>query len=447
MQDKVKPEISLTLIPPSPVTDQIILDIRGAVRNTQDTEMVFDAALYLDEEKAENRLYGEIIKVPAKSAGGIKFRWSTKDQAGEHRIILVASSACGVVRISQTLNILASIDRSTGRIDGAWAGICHWSEEEGKHWNHDIKTMTDENWRGLVRDMHRIGMDTILVQEVFRNQMYSVHHTIEKDGYSGLAYYPSKLFHGRMPIAAVDPLEAVFSEADKLGTHVLPGIGLYAWFDYSPGSLAWHINVADELWEMYGHHPSFYGWKISEEGPGTLGHWNGTEDENAKARKEVVDFFRVFRGHVQTLAPDKPVMVARNTYGLRGAEEAYRQLLPHLDILCSFCFHRMPEGELTGEEAANLLQKLCDEAGSHLWMDMEVFLFEEGAEGKESGALIPRPIDGLVSDLVRFTNFEKIFCYQYPGLMTHPDASMKLGGRAAVNLYQDYRNYLAARAV
>ena len=34
------PEISLTLVPPSPVTDQITLDICGAVRNSQDTELV-----------------------------------------------------------------------------------------------------------------------------------------------------------------------------------------------------------------------------------------------------------------------------------------------------------------------------------------------------------------------------------------------------------------------
>ncbi len=440
MQCKSKPEIALTLIPPSPVTDKIVLDVRGALRNSQNMETAYEVCVYLDNESAHTRLHSETINVPAKSAGGISFRWPTKDNSGEHKIILVAKSNLGILRISQTLEILESEDRSTGRIDGAWAGIYHWSEEEGKHWNRDIKNMTDENWRELVRDMHSIGMDTILVQEVFRNQMYSGNHNIENEGYGGLAYYPSKLFPGRMPMAAEDPLEAIFSEADKLGTHVLPGVGLYAWFDYSPGSLAWHIKVADELWDMYGHHPSFYGWKISEEGPGTLGKWDGNEEENAKARKELVDFFREFRSHVRNLAPDKPVMVARNTYGLRGSEEAYRQLLPHLDILCSFCFHRMPEGELTGEEAAGFLQELCDEAGSHLWMDMEVFLFGDG------NALIPRPVDGLVSDLRRFPNFEKIFCYQYPGLMTHPDASIELGGQAAVKLYQDYRSYLETQA-
>ncbi|MEI6423907.1 MAG: DUF4434 domain-containing protein, partial [Lentisphaerota bacterium] len=410
------PEISLTLVPPSPVTDQITLDICGAVRNSQDTELVFDVSAYLDEEKNENRLHVEAIRIPAKSAGGIKFRWPTKGNKGKHMIILVADSARDTLRISRPLEILESRIRSTERIEGAWAGICHWSEEEGRHWNKDIRNLTDDDWRGIVRDMHSIGMNTILIQEVFRNDAYAGKHNIGKEGYKGLAYYPSRLFPGRMKIAAADPLEAIFDEADKLGTHVLPGIGLYAWFDYSPGSLEWHLKVADEIWEMYGHHPSFYGWKISEEGHGSLGSWNATEEENEKARNQLVEFFRNFGAHVRKFAPDKPVMVARNTYGLRGSEEAYRQLLPHLDILCSFCFHRMPDGEMTGEAAAEFLQKLCDEAGSHLWMDMEVFLFENGKDG---GPLIPRPIAGLLSDLRRFPNFEKIFCYQYPGLMTH----------------------------
>lgn len=32
--------------------------------------------------------------------------------------------------------------------------------------------MTDDQWRELVRSMHSIGMDVIVLQEVFRNQDY-----------------------------------------------------------------------------------------------------------------------------------------------------------------------------------------------------------------------------------------------------------------------------------
>jgi len=377
-------------------------------------------------------LHRERIEVDGHGAAGIKFRWPTAGHDGNHTLIVDATCGEESHRTSRPLRVLPSAVRSTEMIGGAWAGIYHWSEVEGRHWNPELKPFSEEQWRELVRGMHEVGIDVINIQEIFRNEEYAGKHAIEREGYKGKAFYPSTLYPRRMPIAAVDPLEAIFDEADKLGMYVLPGIGMYAWFDYTPASLAWHIGVADEIWARYGHHSSFYGWKISEEGPGDLG-WGGGDIE--QERQHLIDFFRQFGAHVRRLAPDKPVMVARNTYGMRGAEDTYRELLKYLDILCPFCFHRMPENDMTGEEAATMLQSLCDEAGAHLWMDMEVFLFEEDA-------LIPRPIEGVKSDLLRFPNFEKILCYQYPGLMTHPDASVKLGGQPAVKLYQDYASYL-----
>jgi hypothetical protein len=128
-------------------------------------------------------------------------------------------------------------------------------------------------------------------------------------------------------------------------------------------------------------------------------------------------------------------MFAPNTMGLRSSRDVWPQVLEHIDIVCPFGFHRMPSGDLTGEEAAQLWQAMCDNAGAHLWMDMEAFVFE----GK---ALVPRPIDGLVRDLQRFPNFEKILCYQYPGLFDAPDTRIAPGGPPTVRLYRDYLNFL-----
>jgi len=79
---------------------------------------------------------------------------------------------------------------------------------------------------------------------------------------------------------------------------------------------------------------------------------------------------------------------------------------------------------------------LCDEAGCHLWMDLESFVFGPG------GSLVPRPIDDLVSDFTRFGNFEKILHYQFPGLMSSPRMARQPGGPASVELYKDYLRYL-----
>jgi hypothetical protein len=95
----------------------------------------------------------------------------------------------------------------------------------------------------------------------------------------------------------------------------------------------------------------------------------------------------------------------------------------------------MPEDDLGGEAAAALLQKLCDKSGTHLWMDLEAFLFGEKKE------LYPRPVEGLISDLIRFPEFEKTLCFQFSGLFNAPWMSRKPGGEATVKLYRDYKKY------
>jgi hypothetical protein len=422
------PPLSLTLIPPSPVTVQVPLDIRAAVRNFSRTEQTFEFSFYLDSRGTAGRLlHRDTVVVPPDGAEGVAFRWPTTGAAGAHRIICVArNGAKSLISISR-VRILDTGERSTKRLGGAWVDIYHHIPDEGKPFNEELAKMTDENWRQLVRAMHQSGQNIMVISMMFQNFTHRGEHHIETEGYHGKAYYPSSLFPGRMPIASRDPLEAILSEADKLGMQVLPGVGIYAFFDYSPGSLKWHEEVARELWTRYGHHPSFYGWYISEEKTGSLG--------DAAERQEIVTFFQELTPYLHKLAPDKPDMLAINCFGLRGAEDTYRRLLPNVDILCPFGFDRMPAGDETPDEAANLLQSLCDGAGCHLWMDMESFEFRNGIE------LYPRPINDLIGDLLRFPNFEKILHYQFPGMMSSPSMSRQPGGPASVKLYEDYLQY------
>ncbi|HOD82343.1 MAG: hypothetical protein BWX88_00512 [Planctomycetes bacterium ADurb.Bin126] len=423
-------DVSLTLIPPSPITDQIALDIRAAVWNHGDKEEAFEVSIYLDQENPEHRLHRQNMRAPAGQARLCRTAWPAKGRAGKHRIILVAQSPAQVVRAERPIEVLATGQRSTRRLGGAWVDIYHHDEREGKPFNAELARMTASDWRELVAAMHESGQDVLVITMMFQNFTHRGRHRIETDGYGGKAYYPSKLFPARMPVACDDPLEAILTEADRLGMHVLPGVGNYAFFDYTPASLRWCKQVAAELWERYGHHPSFYGWYLSHEKTGSLG--------SQAEREEIVAFFAEFTPFVRALAPDKPVLLAPNSfgYGSEGAVEAYKRLLPHLDIICPFGYHRMPGRDLSGEQAAELMQKLCDQAGCHLWMDLESFVFGPGS------SLVPRPIDDLVSDFTRFGNFEKILHYQFPGLMSSPKMARQPGGPASVKLYEDYLRYL-----
>ena len=111
-------------------------------------------------------------------------------------------------------------------------------------------------------------------------------------------------------------------------------------------------------------------------------------------------------------------------------------IMEHLDILCPFGFARMPDGDLTGKEAANMLQKVCDEAKAHLWFDLEVFLFNP------DNSLYPRPVEEIIRDLNLFDNFEKILCYQFPGVFNDPKMSIRVGEARTIDLFNGYMKYL-----
>ena len=71
-------------------------------------------------------------------------------------------------------------------------------------------------------------------------------------------------------------------------------------------------------------------------------------------KKEIVDFFREFKKYTSQFAPEKPVMLATNSMEILKGADTYPALLQNLDILCPFGFARMPEGDLTGKEAADI---------------------------------------------------------------------------------------------
>ena len=428
--------VSLTLIPPGKITNKVDLDIRGGIINKSDQQRTFEVSIYWGREKRNTLLYESSVTVPAGKSETVKIVVPTKQRLGKHKVILKVTDGNRTYRKTKDIEVVESDIRSIQQISGAWAGIYHWSEIEGKHWNKDIKKMTDEQWKELVRSMHKVEMDMIVIQEVFRNEQYVGKHNTTVDSYAGKAFYPSELYPGRMDITAEDPIEAIFSEADRLGMNVLVGVGIFAWFDFTPESLEWHKRVAKELWDMYGHHESFYAFYVSEESGGGLDNWEQQPDMRKKRKADIVNFFKEFKSYCNSFAPGKPIMLATNSFEVPNGMDTYPALLEYLDILCPFGFARMPAGDLTGEEAADMLQEACNKAKSHLWFDLEAFLFNP------DNSLYPRPIEEIIHDLNLFSNFEKILCYQFPGVFNDPDMSIRVGEERTIDLFNGYMKYL-----
>ena len=428
--------VDLTLVPPGEISSQVDLDVRAGVINNKDGRSTFKVKMFAKRGLWRKRLAKEIITLDAGEAYAVKAVLETSRLSGECEIILKVLSGGKKYRMTRTTKVIPSDKRSLGKIAGAWTGLYCWSELEGKHWNPDIKKLTADDWRGIVRSMHEVGMDVVIIQELFRNEEYCGRHETTPGNYNGFAFYPSELYPGRMDVACPDPMEAIMTEADSLGMQVFPGIGLFAWFDFTNESLQWHKAVAKEVWEKYGHHESFYGFYVSEESGGSLDNWEWKNYERAQLRKgEIVKFFREFGEYCHSMAPGKPVMLATNSFDILGAEKTYLDLFDHLDILCPFGFARMPENDITGKEAADFLQDLCDRKSCHFWFDLEAFLFYP------DGSLYPKPFDQILTELLLFENFEKIFCYQYPGVFNNLSHHPQVGEDAGIELYDKYKAY------
>ena len=125
---------------------------------------------------------------------------------------------------------------ATGLIDGCWISICHWSEQEAVFFNSELKKMRDEDFERHIEEMSLLGIRGVVIQNVFDSSHYVGRHEMTCGSYDGRAFYPSGLYPGRMPLAARDPIEAVLRAADRCGMHVLLGVGLFAWFDFSEQS-------------------------------------------------------------------------------------------------------------------------------------------------------------------------------------------------------------------
>ena len=255
---------------------------------------------------------------------------------------------------------------STTLIDGCWVSIYHWSEEEARWFNKNLAKLTDLDWKDQIYALNKAKINSIIVENVFYCNEYAGKHNITPDNYKGLAFYPSQIYKERFPLSSEDPLEAILSAADECGMHVFLGVGNFAWFDFSISSLEWHRMITKELFELYGHHPSLYAWYIPEEIFGTLYYdWEFVEDCRYK---DIVRFFKEYKAFIGQLSPTKPVALAPSNIDFQEYEDQWKEILVNIDILLPFGFARDPENTNIDK-----IIKICNAAGTHLWVDMEMF--------------------------------------------------------------------------
>lgn len=449
-------KFSLTITPPGPVTDQVEIEIRWAVFAGPESVHDLRVGILLDGAPVAPE---ETLSLAAGEITGRSFRLETRNLKGDHAITVSAAGEPDR-SVSRPITVVPSSVWSTGRLGGAWVGVSSWSETEGLYWNQELARFTEADWRDLVRGMKALGLSTIIIQETWRNDTcYGIHYhqmteANYRSTYAGRAYYPSKLWPARMP-GLEDPIGVILDEAGRQDMQVLLGLGMYAHFDYSPGSLAWHREVLRELWALYGHHPALYGWYVSEElNGGIRPHEERYWDKTEEFRADVLTFFETLHGDIRALAPHTVLMLAPNASHVGEAAAVWPKLVRHCDILCVQGYQRAPVGRLSVQESLRLMQEWCDAVGCHHWMDFELFGFEhpdkpgpqregffkilpDGTQDWIPTPLIPQTIGRIREELARLNTFEFVCAYQYPGLLCAPGSRLTPGGNRAVQLYKD----------
>lgn len=332
-----------------------------------------------------------------------------------------------IERMQLKYEIVSSPVHSTRLIDGCWISILHWSDSEARLFNNGLRKMTDDDWKQHIYSMHKIGITSVLIQNVFDSKNYVNQHNITADTYDGKAFYPSKLYPERVPLNCNDPVEAILAAADECGMAVFMGVGLFAWFDFSQESLEWHKRVTVELNEMYGHHPSLYGWYISEEIMGAL--YYGYPPVPDEKYKDIQVFFKEYKAFVHNLTPTKPVALAPNNINMHVYQEEWSPILENLDILIPFAFAR-------SENNVKEIAEMCAKHNTHFWVDMEIFdfPFDDG--------LKPKSFPDLIKEIRTYDSLEQIYGYQYTGLLNEPGYRMELGGEDTEKLYVQYSEYV-----
>lgn len=303
-------------------------------------------------------------------------------------------------------------------ITGTWFDFYHCNPYEGDTWNAATQQFTAGDWELKMTEMAEAGMDTFILLSV---ALY------------GKAFFPSEAMPWRWDTVCPDPLEAVLAAGDKLNVSLYLGLGFFTTpimghlsrdGDYS----RLRIDIAKELAEKYGHHPSFAGWYFPVE---------------AAIREYFPDSYIAYANDLANLCrkhgPDKVLIAPFGTRTVK-ADDRFVAQLRSLEIDYIAYQDEIGVNRTTPEEAKRTfasLREAHDRAGKPLWADVELFRFQ----GK---VLYPAAFERIERQLQNVSPWvDKVLGYQYLGMMNKPGSPVHAGHESSVRLYEDYMAFLS----
>lgn len=312
-------------------------------------------------------------------------------------------------------------------VTGSWINL-FYQDERNKYTNPDGIDMTDPDlWRAKVDQMRRMGVEYLVFMAVANE---------------GKADYPSRLMPSAYPADRESPVSAIMDQAARDGMKVFLSIGWAESQDDNlrdPKILNRQLDIMEELAEIYGRSPAFYGWYLPVEdclGPVLSEH-------SVKAVNSLVE-------RAKALTPGKKTMIS--PYGFYCSdfddpEFARRISALDVDIIAyqdEIGCVREPYPLPRLRENWKRARSIHDANGIEMWANCELFTWEK-ATNSRSSALVAPAIERVVGQLQAATDAgaERVISFMVGGLLDDNTDSYRLGQPGvAAETACDYRRWL-----
>lgn len=310
-------------------------------------------------------------------------------------------------------------------ITGTFFEFEHHNRAEGKYYNSEMWSFTEEQWRAKVRETAELGMDTLILMAT-------------------ALYFETYFDFGEFPhvkhLACENPLEVLLSEADKTGQKVFLSAGFYGdWVKpevntTDPEIINRSLRAMNVITEKYGHHSSIAGWYMPDEWE-IMGHFDD----------QFIKYINIISAEARKLNPKNKTMIAPYGTRITMPDDLYVRQLEQMDLDIIAYQDEVGVQKVKVEQKAayyEALYKAHKKAGrAEIWADMELFEFEGTVY---HSALLPAPWERVKAQLEAISPFvDKVITYAYQGMMTKPGGIARCGyPERAEKLYTDYKDWL-----
>lgn len=303
-----------------------------------------------------------------------------------------------------------------------------WQDERNNYMNQRNVDQTDpQRWACKVAELHEMGVDYLIFMAVANE---------------GKAIYPSAIMPHAYPEGRKSPIDAIMDTADSLGMHVIVSTG---WARNQldklddPYVIEMQRKIMEELAQIYGKRPSFYGWYLPVEGcfiPYLSEHAvSGVNKIAARAReltpgaKVLISPYGTFAAHL-----DDP-RFAQSIYDLDVDIIAFQD-----EIGCvreTFPMQNMKRNF----ERIGQIQRNCD---IEFWANVESFTWDRKPNNWYS-TLVPAAFGRYLSQIVGISQAgaSRIISFAITGIMDKPNSPYPVGQMQQSNTF--YEHYKAWR--